>query len=75
MLKILLAVFVTFLFSGCEWCIKRVEVPIEVKVPVKCIVPIPKKESCDLHGLNDVEVIAKLVECVYAYQDASKVCQ
>ena len=75
MLKVLLTVSAIFLFSGCEWCIKRVEVPYEVKIPVKCIVPKPKKESCSLVGLNDVEVIVKLTECIFSYQDAAKVCQ
>ena len=68
MLKSFLTVFVILLFSGC-WCEKI------VKVPVPCAVPEPKKESCDLTGLSNIEVVAKLVECVYAYQDAAKVCK
>lgn len=60
-------VFVALTFSGCG---ERI-----IKVPVPCVVPEPKKESCDLHGLSNIEVVAKLVECVYAYQDAAKVCQ
>jgi len=75
MLKTSLMLFAILIFSGCEWCMQKVEIPVEVKVPVKCIVPEPKKESCELKGLNDVEVVAKLIECIYAYQDASKVCK
>jgi len=66
MLKTLLMVFVVLIFSGCGEC---------AKVPVPCVVPEPKEESCSLKGLNDIEVVAKLVECIYSYQDAAEVCK
>ena len=72
MLKILLIVFAILIFNGCSWCEKIVEVPKIIKVPVKCKVPIV---NCDTSNKNDTELIVSLVECIFNYKDAVKVCE
>lgn len=72
--RTLLTLSAILIFSGC--CeTKYIDVPVEIKVPVKCIVPHPKKESCPTPELNDAEFVVKLAECVLAWEDAAKVCQ
>lgn len=45
----------------------------EVKVPVKCTVP---KTDCSIdQNATEVEVVQKLLECIYDLKQASKVCQ
>jgi len=62
------------LFTGCvaKTEIKYVDVPYEVKVPVKCVVP---KASCDFNKVTDTEVISSLLECIIDMKHNEKVCR
>jgi len=62
------------LFPGCaaKTEIKYVDVPYEVKVPVKCVVP---KASCDFSKVTDTEVISSLLECIIDMKHNQRVCQ
>jgi hypothetical protein len=72
-LKLLLIVFVVLLFSGCaEKEIIYRDVPVEVKVPTKCIIP---DTHCDFNKSTDTEVITSLRTCIEDFRKNSKVCQ
>lgn len=72
-LKILLIASVLLLFSGCtQKQIVYVDRPVEVKIPVKCIIPIT---HCDFNKETDTEVITSLRTCVEDFRKNSKVCQ
>lgn len=72
-LKLLLIVFVVLLFSGCaEKEIIYKDVPIEVKVPTKCIVP---EVHCDFNKQTDTEVITSLRMCIKELQQAINTCK
>lgn len=72
-LKILLIASVLLLFSGCtQKQIVYVDRPVEVKIPVKCIIPIT---HCDFNKETDTEVITSLRTCVEDFRKNSEVCQ
>lgn len=72
-LKWLLTIFVVLLFSGCaEKEIIYRDVPIEVKVPTKCIVP---EVHCDFNKQTDTEVITSLRMCIKDLQQAINICK
>lgn len=73
MLKILLILFAIFLFNGC--CKKEIvyiDRPVEVKVPVSCVVPETK---CDFKKDTDTEVITSLLMCIEDFRKNSEVCK
>lgn len=72
-LKTLLIASVLLLFSGCaQKQIVYVDRPVEVKIPVKCIIPIT---HCDFNKETDTEVITSLRTCVEDFRKNSEVCQ
>lgn len=73
MLKMLLMLFVLLLFSGCSTKeVVYVDRPVEVKVPVKCIVP---ETHCNFDKGTDTEVITSLRTCIEDLKKASEVCK
>lgn len=74
-LKALLMMFALLILSGCsskEVEYKYIDVPFEVKVPVKCKVP---ETHCDFNRTTDTEVIDSLLECVVSLKKNSEVCK
>ena len=51
---------------------KYIDVPYEVKVPVKCVVP---DTYCDFNRTTDTEVIDALLECIIDLKKNSEVCK
>ena len=53
------------MLSGCAGKIEYVDRPVEVKVPVKCELEMPKKPdvTIDVDGLRAVLVYTELLEC------------
>ena len=53
------------LLSGCATKVEYVDRPVEVKVPVKCELEMPKKPdvTIDVDGLKAVLVYTELLEC------------
>lgn len=51
---------------------KYIDVPYEVKVPVKCKVP---NTYCDFNRTTDTEVIDALLECIVDLKKNSEVCK
>lgn len=51
---------------------KYINVPYEVKVPVKCEVP---KTYCDFNRTTDTEVIDALLECIVDLKKSIEVCK
>jgi len=51
---------------------KYIDVPFEVKVPVKCKVP---NTYCDFNQTTDTEVIHTLVKCIVDLKKNSEVCK
>lgn len=66
--------FVVLTIQACstKTQIKYVDVPYEVKVPVKCVVP---KAECDFNRTTDTEVINSLVECIVDMKHNEEVCK
>jgi hypothetical protein len=63
--------FVLFILSGCTKTV-YVDRAVEVKVPVKCKVPVP---NCPhLSDLNDSEVVFELDWCNGELKKALNVC-
>ncbi len=52
--------------------IKYVDRPVEVKIPVKCIVP---QAECDFNQPTDTEVIDALVKCLIEKNHNERKCQ
>ena len=63
-MKWILMVFVVMM-SGCATKIEYVDRPVEVKVPVKCELEIPKKPDVvvSVDGLRAVLMYTELLEC------------
>lgn len=53
------------MMSGCATKVEYVDRPVEVKVPVKCELEMPKKPdvTIDVDGLKAVLVYTELLEC------------
>ena len=53
------------MLSGCATKIEYVDRPVEVKVPVKCELEMPKKPdvTIDVDGLRAVLMYTELLEC------------
>lgn len=79
MFQILSTFFVLVIFSGCTWVHDTffdhppIE-PIEVKIPIKCILPAPKV-PCSLADKNNAEFIAELARCYKDLELRSKACE
>lgn len=73
-LTIILLLVVAITLPGCTAKpeIKYIDVPYEVKVPVKCVVP---KSKCDFNRTTDTEVISSLLECIVDMKHSQAVCQ
>ena len=74
-LKVLLTIFAILIIQGCNQPkpqIEYIDVPVEVKVPVKCVVP---DVECSFNRATDTEVINSLVECIVDLKKASEVCR
>lgn len=69
--KCLLMVFVMLGISGCAEKV-YVDNPIEVKVPVKCVVPEVK---CFPGQATYTEEIAEMRMCIERYKQAVEVCK
>lgn len=72
-LKLLLILSVLLLFSGCSTKeVVYVDRPVEVKVPVKCIVP---ETHCNFDKETDTEVLFSLRKCIEDLKKNSEVCK
>lgn len=72
-LKLLLILSVLVLFSGCSTKeVVYVDRPVEVKVPVKCIVP---ETHCNFDKETDTEVLFSLRKCIEDLKKNSEVCK
>lgn len=72
-LKILLILFAIFLFNGCyEKQMVYVDRPVEIKVPVSCVIPETK---CNFKKDTDTEVITSLLICIEDFRKNSEVCK
>ena len=58
-------VLVVAMMSGCATKIEYVDRPVEVKVPVKCELEMPKKPdvAVSVDGLRNVLMYTELLEC------------
>lgn len=52
--------------------IEYIDVPVEVKIPVKCIVP---DTECNFNRATDTEVVSSLLECIVDLKRATEVCK
>lgn len=72
-LKLLLILSVPLLFSGCvKKEVVYVDRPVEVKIPVKCIVP---ETHCNFDKETDTEVLFSLRKCIEDLRKNSEVCR
>ncbi len=74
-LKALLMMFALLILNGCsskEVEYKYIDVPFEIKVPVKCVVP---ETHCDFNRTTDTEVIHSLLECVVNLKRNMEICR
>ena len=73
-LKTLLIAFAVLTIQACSVKpeVKYIDVPYEVKVPIKCVVP---KAQCDFNRTTDTEVINSLVECIVDMKHNEEVCK
>lgn len=53
------------MLSGCTTKVEYVDRPVEVKVPVRCEIPLPEKPivSVDAQGLKNVLMYTETLEC------------
>ena len=53
------------MLSGCATKVEYVDRPVEVKVPVKCELEMPKKPdvTIDVDGLREILKYTELLEC------------
>lgn len=63
---------VTLITGCCEKEKVFVDRPVEVKVPVKCIVP---DTNCSFDRNTSTEVIASMLECIIDMKHNEKVCK
>lgn len=79
MLKIvstLTLLLMLFGLSACSCTPEYIIKPVEVEIPIQCIVPEYKCATKEeLQTLNDSEVIYKTIECIAGLRQASTVCQ
>ena len=71
-LKSFLILSVIILFSGCAKETIYVDRPVEIKVPVKCVVP---EVVCNTNQKTYTEVINEMYRCILEQREAAKVCQ
>ena len=64
-MKWILMVLVVVVMSGCATKVEYVDRPVEVKVPVKCELEMPKKPdvTIDVDGLREVLKYTEVLEC------------
>ena len=64
-MKWMLMVLVVAMMSGCATKVEYVDRPVEVKVPVKCELEMPKKPDVTINvdGLKAVLVYTELLGC------------
>ena len=64
-MKWMLMVLVVAIMSGCATKVEYVDRPVEVKVPVKCELEMPKKPdvSISVDGLREVLKYTEVLEC------------
>ena len=72
-LSYILMLFVISTITGCSWCTRTeyVNVPYEVKVPVKCVVP---DANCTFDRNTSNGVITSLLECIVDMKRNAEVC-
>jgi hypothetical protein len=61
-LSIVLVLSISILFSGCSCTTEYIEVPVEVKVPVKCKVELPDGEINE--SLNESEKLVEMLKYI-----------
>ena len=71
-LSVLLMLFATLTLVGCSSKVEYINVPYEVKVPVKCVVP---DANCSFDRNTSVEVITSLLECIIDMKRNQEVCK
>ena len=72
-LNLFLMIFVLMVISGCsDKEILYVDRPVEIKVPVSCVVPETK---CDFKKDTDTEVITSMLMCIEDLRKNSEVCK
>lgn len=64
-MKWILMVLVVAMMSGCATKVEYVDRPVEVKVPVKCELEMPKKPDVTIgvDGLREVLKYTEVLEC------------
>ena len=64
-MKWLIGLVIAVMFTGCATKVEYVDRPVEVKVPVKCELEMPKKPDVTIgvDGLKAVLVYPELLEC------------
>ena len=64
-MKWILMALVVVVMSGCATKVEYVDRPVEVKVPVKCELEMPKKPDVvvSVDGLRNVLMYTELLEC------------
>ncbi len=74
MFQMFLILFVTLTLTSCSWCTKTIYVDreVEVKVPVKCIVP---DTECNFDRNTSTEVVTSMLECIIEMKQAQEVCK
>ena len=74
-LKALSAVFAVLILTSCSCPEPKpiyVDRPVEVLIPVKCVVP---DANCSFNRETDTEVISSLLECIIDLKKNSEVCK
>ena len=64
-MKWIVLVVIAAMMSGCATKVEYVDRPVEVRVPVKCELEMPKKPdvAISVDGLRNVLVYTELLEC------------
>lgn len=65
-MKELIGLVIAAMFIGCATKVEYVDRPVEVKVPVRCEIPMPKSPIAgqDVDGLREILKYTELLECV-----------
>jgi len=73
-LKVSLVLCVGLISTSCNCTpeVKYVDKPVEVKVPVKCVVP---DANCSFDRATDTEVVSSLLECIVEMKRNEEVCE
>lgn len=61
-----LLLVVTIMFAGCaQKDVRYVDRPVEVKVPVRCEIPLPEKPivTIDAQGFKNILMYTEALEC------------